>query len=315
VQPQSNGGSTRSVHVVVTCTNRKTKPVPPALHLRNVVGGDVAASARAWISRLEGASVPTVSASELYAGEHWTVARQIPAHPHGGTQVQLWVCSAGYGLIPAETPIRPYAATFTAGHKDSIPGDDAGRSWWKALGAWKGPAPQSPHSMQTLVEADPRALFVLALSPPYVRACQDDVLAAIGSLADSDQLMVVSVGTRGGALADYVVPADARLQAHLGGTRQALNARIAAHLVSRGIVNRTQAVEDLTALLAAQPPIPRYDRKKLSDKEVFTLINEAFVRSPGISASRLLRELRDDGYACEQQRFGLLFRTFVQARS
>ncbi|MDB4873532.1 MAG: hypothetical protein JWL97_4536, partial [Gemmatimonadales bacterium] len=92
-------------------------------------------------------------------------------------------------------------------------------------------------------------------------------------------------------------------------------ARIAAHLVSRGIVNRTQAVEDLAALLAAQPPIPRYDSKRLSDQEVFTLISEAYVRSPGISASRLLRELRDDGYACEQQRFGLLFREFVQARS
>jgi hypothetical protein len=109
-----------------------------------------------------------------------------------------------------------------------------------------------------------------------------------------------------------MVPADARLQACLGGTRQALNTRIAAYLASAGINSRIEATRHLTQLLAEQPPITRYERKKLSDVEVLALIQDGLARSPCASASWLLRQFRDAGYACEQGRFGLLFRQVAE---
>jgi hypothetical protein len=130
---------------------------------------------------------------------------------------------------------------------------------------------------------------------------------------DADRFMVVSAGARNvGTLSDLVVPTDARLQAFLGGTRQALNARIAAHLLSLGIRSRTGAARHLARVLAEQSPIPRYERKKLSDAEVLALIEDGLIRMPGASASRLLRQFRDAGYACEQGRFGRLHQRLTE---
>ena len=39
---------------------------------------------------------------------------------------------------------------------------------------------------------------------------------------------------------------------------------------------------------------------------------DGLARSPRASASRLLREFRDSGYACEQARFGQLHRQLME---
>jgi hypothetical protein len=59
--------------------------------------------------------------------------------------------------------------------------------------------------------------------------------------------------------------------------------------------------------------VPRYERKKLSDEEVGEMIASRLAQLPGMSASRLLREFRDAGYACEQSRFGQLHRSVTGA--
>jgi hypothetical protein len=100
----------------------------------------------------------------------------------------------------------------------------------------------------------------------------------------------------------------------LGGTRQALNARIAAYLLSAGISSRAEATHCMARLLARQAPVTRYERKKLSDQEVIEMIVRRLAQAPGISASKLLREFRDAGYACEQQRFAGLYRMVTGAR-
>ena len=62
--------------------------------------------------------------------------------------------------------------------------------------------------------------------------------------------MLISAGTRHpGDLAAIMVPADARLQSRLGGTRQALNVRIGEHLLYAGIRSRTDAANYLSGLL------------------------------------------------------------------
>jgi hypothetical protein len=157
-------------------------------------------------------------------------------------------------------------------------------------------------------------MFVLSKS--YLNACGADLAAAIAYINSPDRLLIVSAGSRPqGDLAAFMVPADARLQACLGGTRRALNARIGDHLLSAGIRSKDEAVGHLGRLLAAQPPIPRYDRKKQSDREVLDLIAGRLADAPATSANRLLREFRDAGLACEQRRFSRLYRTLVQAES
>jgi hypothetical protein len=296
------------VHVVVTCSNRKTAAVSPERRLGSLTDLAVTwAAVREWIARLsdpDGAA--HLAAEDLYAGEHWSVARQL-RRSAAAHDTQLWVCSAGYGLIRTEALIRPYAAAFS-GHEDRVPGGaDGARRWWQALAQWEGPEPGQPRSIRELAAAKPTASFILALSAAYLDACRDDITAAAAELHDPDRLLVISAGARGlGVLDGLMVPADARLQAVLGGTRQALNARIAVRLLGAGITSRAQAIGHMAGLLARQPPVARYERKKLSDEEVTMMITGRLAVEPGMPASRMLREFRDAGYACEQQRFAAL---------
>jgi hypothetical protein len=157
---------------------------------------------------------------------------------------------------------------------------------------------------------------MFVLSKNYLRACEADIAAACECITDLDRFLIVSAGARlQGDLAAFAVPADARLQAYFSGTRRALNARIGAHLLSKGIRSKDEATAYLTRLLAAQPPIPRYDRKKQSDREILDLIARRLAQAPGMSANRLLREFRDAGLACEQRRFGQLYRRVAEAIS
>lgn len=311
----SRGGQSATVHVIVTCSNRKSRPIPARLQLGQVAGRSAAQRARRWITRLaRTSSTPQVAAVDLYAGEHWSVARGFPALGRPGEDIRVWACSAGYGLISAEAPIMPYHATLTPGQADSVPG--AAASWLSVLSEWQGPAPQHPRSIRALVARNPAAVFMFVLSKSYLRACGTDIAAACAYINDLDRLLIVSAGARPqGDLADFMVPADARLQAHLGGTRRALNARIGAHLLSAGIRSKDEAAGHLARLLAAQPPIPRYDRKKQSDREILDIIAARLAHAPATSANRLLRELRDSGLACEQHRFSQLYRTLVEATS
>ena len=268
----SNHRPSTTVHVIITCSNQKSRPIPARLQLGQVPGRSAAERARKWITRLsQTRDTPQVAALDLYAGEHWSVARRYPALHKPEEDIRLWACSVGYGLIPTEAPIMPYHATLTQGQADSVPG--AAASWWSLLSDWHGPEPQHPRSIRALVAADPAAVFMFVLSKSYLRACGADIAAACEYIADPDRLLIVSAGARlRGDLAAFAVPADARLQAHYGGTRRALNARIGADLLSTGIRSKEEAAGHLARLLAAQPPIPRYDRKKQSDREILDII-------------------------------------------
>ena len=312
---KAKAAAPRDVHIIVTCTNRKSRPVPGHLRLADVPSPGTAKRCRDWISRLSQQSGDlALAASDLYAGEHWAIARNLPTLVQDHERAHLWACSAGYGLIRAQALIHPYAATVTPGHPDSV--EEGAANWWQGLSEWAGPDRNQPRTIRALAETNPGAVFMLMLSTPYLFACRGDITAAVSRVSDQDQFILVSAGAReSSGLSDIMMPADARLQSCLGGTLQALNARIGAHLLNAGIRGREEAAEYLSALLSSQQPRPRYDRKKLDDDEVMTFIADGLARSPGASAGRLLREFRDQGYACEQSRFGHLHKHLTEAVS
>lgn len=300
--------ATRSVRVVVTCSHRKRRPVPSSLRLRTVTGVRASTRIRDWTKRLTTSSVPATPAVDLYAGEHWDVARRLANVGGRGFSVELWVCSAGYGLIPATMPLRPYAATFTPGNPDSVPGDaEDAAAWWNALTEWEPPGPGA-RSISDLVATDPDTRVLLALSATYLRACGDDVAQALETTHASGQVSIISAGTRPRPeLADALLPGDARLQAALGGTRQALNVRIVEQLLSTSMTEHDDMAEALAKMLVDQPALTRYDRQPATDDEVRRFIRDRLKADPDATHTRLLREFRDDQRACEQGRFAALF--------
>ena len=308
------------VQLLVTCSKRKTRPPVPALMLRSVGHQTVAGRMGVWLERLRRPQVETIRVEELYAGDHWSVVRSIArSTPSTGLRIRLWICSAGYGLLSWDSRIASYAATFSSGQADSVARGDQTRSlnsaiqeWWKLLAQWKGPAPGSPRSVTELIRTFSRSFFILAVSPPYLRALASDLQEAMKELSDRDRFSVLSAGT--GAReegAENIVPCNARLQSVVGGARASLNVRLARMALQElnGDEPRFSVLQDRFSRLLRQQPRRSYSaRKPMTDEQVRAYIRNALQQNARARPSPLLARLRMTNKACEQSRFVTLYR-------
>ncbi len=306
----SVGQNGQTVHVVVTCTNRKRIAVADDLRVRNLPSIDVDERCNQWVRRISTAP-SRVPASGMYAGEHWLIARRL-AEVAGG-HATLWVCSAGYGLIPVTTPLAPYAATFALGHGDSVASDAEGtRQWWARMSQWVGPQGDQPRSFAALAAQDPNSAIIAVLSEPYLRACSTDLRDAATLLSDSDSLSVIGPAGRCPEIDDLVVPVTAALRTVVGGSLLSLNVRAAEYALKesglRGdALRRPLLAKLMREVIASAPDAPRKPAgTPMTDDQVRAFIQERLEFGP-TSATRLLRELRSSGRSCEQARFRNLF--------
>lgn len=309
----------RTLHILTTCTKRKTAEVPPRLMLRNVRGRDLRARAEVWLQRIAAANHQKVEAGQLYCGDHWSVARSlVPYAIQSGFEAQLWVISTGYGLIPVEAEIAPYSATFSPTHPDSVgPGVQAFAQWWQRLAHWEGPSPGAPRTITTLARSDARAAFLVIASEAYLSAVRPDIEQAARVLRDPDRLVIVSAGTKKmGDLSRHLIPVDARLQADLGGARRALNIRMARRLLKETSPAQFRA-EHLgrryRRVLDSQPVVMPVQRKSSTDAEVAAFIAAAIGKGEKAPATRLLTRYRAQGRACEQKRFKRVYQQTIAA--
>lgn len=314
------------VHLLVTCTKRKTRPAGPALRLRSVEGATIAERMGAWLERLRTHRSESIRVEELYAGDHWSVVRSLAGCTTGsGLPIRVWVCSAGYGLLSWASRIAPYAATFSPGQPDSVLRDDRARNddsinqaWWELLAQWEGPAPGTPRSVAELVEAFPRGFFVLAVSLPYLQALGADLRTAVARLSDRDRFSVLSAGAGArGEPAGQFIPCSAQLQPLVGGARASLNVRLARlALQDREVEEPRCSVLQARfgELLRRQPRRAASARQSITDEQVKAYIRNALRQNARQRPSPLLSRLRRQNRVCEQGRFVSLFRQVEEER-
>lgn len=318
-----------TIHIIASCTDRKRFDVPAELRLREIAVASALERAERWWARLLTHNSKAVSALDLYGGDHWSVAKSLPAVARAkGCDARLWVASAGYGLVPAEAELRPYSATFASGHSDSVfparvaPGSrlDFVRRWWGHLGDKPGPTRAVPRTVTALVKDSPQAYIIVVGSPDYVSAMASDLTSAIKNARRPDRIIIVSrLGEfTSGALVDHLIPSDARLQPGLGGARTSLHVRVVRKILEE-MPKLELSARVLRAhyqrVLARSSEVPTFDRMRLSDQQVVNLIQTELRRTPGMSCTRALRALRDRGKACEQSRFRDLFHRTVKTRN
>ena len=309
----------QSVRIVASCTQGKRLPVPPDLRLGSISNGTLAGRLVTWKDRLQQSGVEAVAAVDLYRGQHWAVVRELPDVARAvGYQADLWVASAGYGLVPAEAHVRPYSATFAASEEDSVwrPSDGNRRTvlrtWWNGLQAMPGPAAGAPRSLTALAGITADAVILVIASPAYIAAMADDLAGARARLTDPQRLIVIS--SRHGSLPDWLephlVPSEAPLSGTLGGSRGSLHARTARRVLQEAaaVPLRAEAlVSHYERLLATVESATVPTRLKLADEEVRRFIREAIEGNQDLSCTAALRSLRKTGQACEQRRFGGLY--------
>lgn len=305
---------TDRLHIVTTCSNRKRLPISAELRARELPSGSVDERFQEWRTRLADTTAPTVAARAVYAGEHWLQSERAALRAKScGWHVDLWVASAGHGVISAARPVPAYAATLALRETDSVAGSGAeARAWWTAM-TGLGVAPDAPRSFAELVRQDPRARFLLILSASYGDAMNDDLLLAASLLERPGDLTILSGGWQPpAALVDHHISYDASLQLLLGGARQSLNARTAAWVLGRtppAQWDRAALRAEIASLASHVPSTEAPSRERMSDREVRGFVRAYIGREHNPSASRALRFLRDSGRACEQRRFGAIFRS------
>lgn len=314
----------KSINVVVTCANRKTVPAESDLEIRTLKAKGTTNRAQHWIRRLSARSrSAAIVADALYCGEHWSVVRSIPAvAERAGRSPRIWICSAGYGLISSQSRVHSYSATFAPSDVNSVTNGSQGRDrreaankWWTKLAQWKGPSPQSVRTFSKLARKHPNDPLLVVASRDYLLAVEDDLKNAAKELRSPSLLMLISAGTRQlGTLSAHLLPCDARLQRCLGGTRVSLNARIARHLIGNSTASKidvSSAKGYLATLLRAQPHIVGHPRIRSTNAEVKRFIKQEVTAGRVTSPTKMLGRFRATGRACEQSRFGHLYRTAV----
>lgn len=311
-------------HFVTTCTDRKRVPVTDDRRLREVKDGPPAQRAKAWWKRLEQSpTIDLVHARDLYAGEHWSVALQIPeALQHAQGEVTPWVASAGYGLVGWDAPLKSYSATFSSGTEDSVTGPSADwqprgpllEAWWEEISRFSGPSPGEPRRLTALAEGAPEATIVVVASPDYVRAMQRDLLAARDRLRHRQRLIVVSNAAKlsNGRFAEHLIPVDSRARSVVGGTMQGLNARVAQQLflgldAGAGPLDAPTLQAHYQAMTRNAQKPSRPKGEPMTDEQVIAFIQDEIASDSSARHTRLLRKLRDAGRSCEQKRFRGLF--------
>jgi len=314
----------KKLNVIVTCTNSKTREVPEALRLREVRCRSVKERAERWTSLLSKHPVKPGPARDLYSGDHWYVSRDLETEGQlAGFDVRIWVCSAGYGLVPLEAKLRPYSATFTEENPDAVRrnGNSVGDSaqdaeWWDLLAEWKGPNQGEPRSVEALAARQPGTPILVVASPRYIGAMSDDLKSARLALRSSELLSIFSAGSSASnGLVANLIPCDARLQHVVKGPRFSLNARAARMVIQKGgnwSLEASKLQQRFKRLMDRQPEITKYERIPMTDKEVRAYIKEAIKQDVGLSLTGLLRRLRSENRACEQKRFRNLFKEMTE---
>jgi hypothetical protein len=307
----------RAVNLVVSCSNRKRYETAPGLAAHKLAGSDVERRLKTWKERLETVQAQKYPAQELYMGEHWSVARDIPPEAKSqGWEVRLWICSAGYGLIQPGTRIKSYQATFAAGTRDYVvPGardNGAAQEWWTGACSYTFLGERSfPRSFAALALAYPRTPLIVALSADYLNAVEHDLLKVLEHRFFHRYLSIISCGLRINhrCWKHNRLPCDGRLSAALGGTLTSLNARVARFLFSLP-ADSEPTVDHWSAklgLIEGQTRVSQ-SREPQSDVEVARFIESRLKTSPLASKTRLIEEFRAAGRACEQKRFGELYK-------
>jgi len=299
---------------VVPCTDSKAAgPVHAAIR---DLGADVPVldAPGRWRRLLE-QGTPCCAARELYKGPGWTASVRLVDALQVVAELDWRIISAGYGLLHPEQQVVRYAATFLAGHPDSVPGAAEGPGatgdWWAQTNRIRG----QPQPLVLLAEQVDG--LVIAASATYVDAIGHELVEA----AQQVPTVVFCAGRpRDPAVAALAPRFDRRLREgdapFVRGGDVGFNQRVAAQcaeLLGPDVVNRARVDEVLAVAMEGEGPV-RHGRQAASDATVTAFIDAALTIDPSASRTVLLRRWRDRGRACEQGRFGALYEQVLAER-
>ena len=221
------------IHLITNCTKNKRNVISASTAMLSEIKETTCFSrVHEWLKHIDGCE-KRVPALDLYVGEHWAVAKE-----EYNRKRMLWILSAGWGVINAETPICPYDATFTKGDENSIfrsskDEDESvinqNREWWKTLHEKRS----SDLTLEKLFNEFSGDCFFIAASPHYLNVIEPELieLKEKGIVTSENTFVITSGKGINEELKhlQYLVSED--FCSTLGGSRISLNIRLAKYLM------------------------------------------------------------------------------------
>jgi len=298
------------IHLITSCTNLKKSSIKGKISLKDIKCElNPIDTVKSWIESIENPE-QQVAVSDLYVGDHWKIANSIN-YPN----LDLWVLSAGYGLVHKSSLVGSYDATFSPDSDNAI--KHAGlenHEWWDAIHQYRSKENYSCDDFSSLIELNRSDIFVVAASPSYLKVISSDLkhLISRGILTKDNLVIISSKHNIGKELEDYLLISSADFSSTLKGARVSLNIRLAQYLLDsrEGEFKGVQTIMDkYNQLRNNSLKHIAVVRKKLTDDEVINFIrSELKILGIDTGASLLLRNLRSNNLACEQKRFTKLFK-------
>lgn len=313
--------------IVSTCSSQKSYKPDSLCQLDRHVTKSYEETAEAWLNSIQKNKAYKLQARDLYIGSHWkeTVACFNEAQKKGFSP-ELWVLSAGWGLISASCKICSYSATFAQG-KDSIHSlswpeefnaKERARKWWKIINKRKNLL--GPRSFSELFVKNKRATFFIILSKDYYPAVEQELIELASKGA---KLIIIGAGlsseisSASPLIKEHVLPVSDRFKQadkYLNTANVSLNARLATWLILNYSLEIKKGFSALyRAVQQKHQSLPKMKRRnviKMTDEEALGYIKNNFSPESN-TATKLLKRLRHgEGKSCEQKRFGKLFKQY-----
>ncbi len=290
--------------VVTNCTARKRAGVPLVRFVPK--GESIRQIAEDWRSCID-AQTTRLQAGELYVGRSIVEARNVSQR----LGAQLFVVSAGIGLVKSDKPIPGYDISASGEGTElaaTLTRHGASKSdWWHLLAAGKG--------LGWLLREHPTATVLLSLPSEYLSMVREDLDAV--SPCDLSRVLVFTSPAGRKKIAQVsgltVLPYDERLESIAGyaGTRSDFPQRALSHFITElngHLLPVDEASQTVSTALGNFQYKKTPNRRRLDDRQICDLILLAWNGLGGNSA-KLLRHLRDiEQVACEQGRFSRLRR-------
>jgi len=192
------------INLITTCAGNKTFPISEDLKFKNLPYKNVY---QEWINRLSQSNIHE-TAMKSYKGGYWNVIKDISSIVDN-----VYILSAGYGLITSDTYITPYSIGFKPDNEDYV-GHKGFKTneWWNLI--------NQNNKINKLIKDNPDDKFILYVSFSYMKAIKDDILEVI----DSPNLYIFSPDTKGKEFKSYILNTNLKMRHILGGNTMNITA-------------------------------------------------------------------------------------------
>jgi hypothetical protein len=249
-------------------------------------------------------------------GRGFLEARRAWEHAKGQATTELYIASAGLGLVSAAHRAPAYSITAARTGPDSVVrllGLNDAAEWWRALTVGR---------RGLAARFDRADIVVVALSTPYLEMLRNELSDLADALLPRLRLITrqnpSDIDPR---LHRAWMPYDNRLNGRrspIPGAESDFTQRALRHFTETVLHGHLRAGAATHAALVADAlaPMPRprrVQRRRLSDGELTAIMRRI---GPNVGAARMLRVLRDEkNIACEQGRCSALYKkAFAKTR-